>query len=48
MTHIDDQMAEDGVDESMQEPLIEEVPDEAEPMDGTNSFSAFCYFDILH
>lgn len=36
MTQIDEQMAEDGVDDTIQEPLIEEVPDETEPMEGTD------------
>ncbi len=34
MTQINEQMTEDGIDDNMQEPLIEEVPDETEPMEG--------------
>ncbi|CAL8466972.1 g6508 [Coccomyxa elongata] len=39
MTQIEEQMAEDGVDDIMQEPLIEEVPDETEPMEGVASIT---------
>ena len=42
MTQINEQMTEDGIDDNMQEPLIEEVPDETEPMEGAESLCVPC------
>ena len=42
MTQINEHMTEDGIDDSMQEPLIEEVPDDTEPMEGAQSLRGSC------